>query len=79
MTSPDLISELLLNEHRNRIITSQQVRLAEQAQGGLTLARRLARPLGRALLDLGARLLIYARPEPTEPQAMVPIRSAHLN
>ncbi|HEU4328637.1 MAG TPA: hypothetical protein VFS21_36205 [Roseiflexaceae bacterium] len=79
MTSPDLITELMLDEHRSRIADSQKARLAEHAQGGLTLARRLARPLGRAFLDLGARLLMYARPEPAEQQPISPIRSVHLN
>ncbi len=79
MTSPDLISELMLEEHRSRITASQRARLAERAQGGLTLARWLARPLGRALLGLGAHLLVYARPEPAEQGPAYPIRSVRLN
>ena len=46
---------------------------ASCAPDGLHL---LARPIARALLNLGARLARYANPEPA---AYVPARSAELN
>ncbi|GAB4108852.1 MAG: hypothetical protein OHK0022_61010 [Roseiflexaceae bacterium] len=79
MTSPELLTDLMLEQHRSRIAEAQQARLAQRAACGQTLARRLARPLGRALLNMGARLLVYARPEPVEPQPGYPIRSVRLN
>lgn len=64
------IAEQLRNERAN---AARRRLVASCAPDGL---HRVARPIARALLSLGARLAHYANPEPA---AYVPARSAELN
>ena len=45
---------------RNQLAYAEHARLVAACGRSLSLARRMARPLGRGLFHLGARLLRYA-------------------
>jgi hypothetical protein len=66
----DYIAERLRSERAN---AARRRLTASCAPDSL---HRVARPIARALLSLGARLARYANPEPA---AYVPARSAELN
>jgi hypothetical protein len=65
MLDPLLNAQLARERYQDNIRQATQNRLLARArQGQLTLPRRAARPLGRALLRLGAFLLRYGLVEP---------------
>lgn len=64
MTSPELLTPMLIEEHNQRISAAQQIRALRAArQTAYPLTRWIARPLGRMLLRTGARLLRYSSRE----------------
>lgn len=64
MTSPELLTPMLMEEHNQRISAAQQIRALRAGQRpGHPLTRWIARPLGRLLLRTGARLLRYSTRE----------------
>jgi hypothetical protein len=63
-------------QHRDRIAAAEQRRLVAACGPQLAVSRRAARPLGHALMRLGATLLRYGRVE--SPADIQPYRtSAH--
>ena len=69
-------------QYRDYLATAERDHLAAQLrEPGLVLARRAARPLGHALLRLGASLLRYGRIESTVtiPDQRPAASSARLN
>jgi hypothetical protein len=73
MFDPMLNGQLAREQYQDKLRQAEQRRLAARVrQGRLTLLRRAARPLGRALLRLGASLLRYGLAE--QPAASGPYR-----
>lgn len=64
MSSPELLTPMLIEEHNQRVAAAQRLHaLRPPRPAAHPLARRMARPLARALLRAGARLLRYSAPE----------------
>ena len=68
-------------QYRDYLATAEHDRLILACGRPLALSRRVARPLGRALFNLGAWLLRYGRNEPTTllPTYRASARSVKLN
>ncbi len=63
----ELSTEIVREQHRDRIAAAEQRRrIAELCGPRLALSRRVASPLGRALVRLGASLLRYSHAERPE-------------
>lgn len=61
----DLELEQALERRREDLANADRDRLAAACTEDHSLTRRMARPLGRALFHLGARLMTYADARPT--------------
>jgi len=61
----ELQADYAREQYRNYLATAERDRLALSFDGRLPLSRRAARPLGRALFNLGAWLLRYGKDERT--------------
>jgi hypothetical protein len=77
----EISSKFAQEQHRDRIAAAEQHRLAAACRPRLAVSRRAARPIGRALMHLGATLLRYGRVEaPAEIQPYhASARSIQLN
>ncbi len=60
MNRLDLEFEQVKERQRNDLANAEHDRLVAACSQSIGLTRRAARPLGRALFNLGARLLSYA-------------------
>jgi len=60
MNRLDLEFEQVMQRRRNDLAEAEHARLVAACSPSIGLARRAARPLGRAFFNLGARLLSYA-------------------
>src|SRR5512141_2877428 len=61
----ELEQELARERRRNDLAQAERARLVAACERPAGVARWVARPLGRALFHLGARLLRYADPHPS--------------
>ena len=77
----EITTRMAAEQHRDRIAAAEQHRLVRACAPRLAVARRAARPIGRALVRLGATLLRYGRVEsPAATQAYrATTRSIRLN
>ena len=72
---PIFSGRIARERYKDILREAEQIRLANRARTSqLTLARRAARPLGRALLRLGEGLLRYGQAE--QPTLTVPYRTS---
>ena len=60
-----LQSEYAREQYRDYLAAAEHNRLVRACERPLALSRRVARPLGRALFNLGAWLLRYGKDERT--------------
>ena len=82
MLNPEFHVQVKLEQLRDYLATAERDHLAAQLRAPqLVLTRRAARPLGHALLRLGALLLRYSRIESSTAilEYGPPARSARLN
>ena len=70
----EMSTRIAQEQHRDRIAAAEQHRLVAACRPHLAVARRAARPLGRALVRLGATLLRYGRVE--SPADIQPYRAS---
>jgi hypothetical protein len=70
----EITTRLAQEQHRDRIAAAEQRRLVAACRPQLAVSRRAARPIGRALVRLGATLLRYGRVE--APAATQPYRAS---
>ena len=61
----ELRADYAREQYRDYLATAEHDRLAQAWERPLALSRRAARPLGRALFNIGAWLLRYGKDEPT--------------
>ena len=61
----ELRADYAREQYRDFLATAEHDRLVLSCQRPLALSRRAARPVGRALFNLGAWLLRYGKDEPT--------------
>jgi hypothetical protein len=65
----EISTRIAKEQHQDRMAAAEQHRLAAACRPHLAVSRRAARPIGRALVRLGATLLRYGRAEsPVEMQ-----------
>ena len=63
MSQIELHAACARERRRDYLAAAERDRIANACAGGLPLSRRVARPLGRVLFDLGERLLRYGKAE----------------
>jgi hypothetical protein len=81
MFSYEITTRIAQEQHRDRMAAAEQHRLVAACCPYIAVSRRAARPLGRALVRLGATLLHYGRvdaPADTQPYR-ASVRSIRLN
>jgi hypothetical protein len=61
----ELQADYAREQYRSYVATAEHDRLVQSLGRPLPLSRRVARPLGRALFNIGAWLLRYGRNDPT--------------
>jgi hypothetical protein len=61
----ELQADYAREQYRSYVAAAEHDRMVQSLERPLTLSRRVARPLGRALFNLGAWLLRYGRNDPT--------------
>ena len=66
MFSFEITTRIAQEQHRDRIAAAEQHRLVAACCPHIAVSRRAARPIGRALVRLGATLLRYGRAEAAE-------------
>jgi hypothetical protein len=59
----EITTRIAQEQHRDRIAAAERRRMVAACQPALAVSRLAARPLGRALMRLGATLLRYGRVE----------------
>jgi hypothetical protein len=77
----EITTRIAKEQHKDRIAAAEQHRLISACRPRLAVSRRAARPLGRALIRLGATLLRYGREDsPADIQPYrASVRSIQLN
>ena len=61
----ELRADYAREQYRDYLAAAEHERLVRSCEPALTVSRRVARPLGRALFNLGAWLLRYGKDEHT--------------
>ena len=61
----ELQADYARDQYRSYLAVAEHDRLVQSLGQPLALSRRVARPLGRALFNLGAWLLRYGKNDPT--------------
>ena len=79
MSQIELHAEYARERRRDYLAAAERDRIANACAGGLPLSRRVARPLGRVLFDLGDRLLRYGQAERGARMYRRSARSVELN
>jgi len=77
--SIELSAQFARERRRDFLAAAERARMAAACSRPLPLARRAARPLGRALLGLGAWLLRYGKDESATHAYRPTTRSIELN
>ncbi len=63
-SNTELQADYAREQYRDYLATAEHDRMVQSLVRPLALSRRVARPLGRALFNLGAWLLRYGRNDP---------------
>ena len=79
MSQIELHADFARERCRDYLATAERDRIANAYTGGLPLSRRIARPLGRVLFDMGERLLRYGKAERATQLYRPSARSIELN